>query len=121
MRIAIVSDIHGNLTALEAVLEDLRQTSPDLVLHGGDLADGGARPAEVIDRVQALGWPGVIGNADEMLAKPETFAEFAGKSPSASEPLFRVVAAIAAATREAVGANRIAWLGQLPRRLVLDQ
>ena len=38
MRIAIVSDIHGNLTAFEAVLADLRQTSPDLVFHGGDLA-----------------------------------------------------------------------------------
>src|SRR5271167_2586167 len=39
MRIAVVSDIHGNLTAFEAVLADLQQTSPDLVLHGGDLAE----------------------------------------------------------------------------------
>ena len=44
MRIAIVSDIHGNRTAFEAVLADLRQTSPDLILHGGDLADSGAVP-----------------------------------------------------------------------------
>lgn len=36
MRIAIVWDIHGNRTAFEAVLADLRQTSPDLILHGGD-------------------------------------------------------------------------------------
>jgi predicted phosphodiesterase len=35
MRVAIVSDIHGNRTAFEAVLSDLRQTSPDLILHGG--------------------------------------------------------------------------------------
>jgi predicted phosphodiesterase len=41
MRIAIVSDIHGNRAAFDAVLADLRQTSPDLTLHGGDLADGG--------------------------------------------------------------------------------
>ena len=34
VRIAIVSDIHGNRTAFEAVLADLRQTSPDLILHG---------------------------------------------------------------------------------------
>jgi predicted phosphodiesterase len=40
VRIAIVSDIHGNLTAFEAVLADLGQTSPDLVLHGGDLVHG---------------------------------------------------------------------------------
>ena len=46
MRIAIVSDIHGNRTAFEAVLADLTQTSPDLIFHGGDLADGGANPAE---------------------------------------------------------------------------
>ena len=34
MRVAIVSDIHGNLTAFEAVLADIRRCSPDLVLHG---------------------------------------------------------------------------------------
>src|SRR5215470_13364025 len=114
MRIAIVSDIHGNLTALEAVLADLRETSPDLVFHGGDLADGGARPVEVVDRVRAIGWPGVIGNADEMLAKPETLTEFATQSPPQFQPLFAVVAEIAAATREALGAERIAWLAALP-------
>ena len=45
MRIAIVSDIHANLTAFEAVLSDLDETSPDLIMHGGDLADGGANGA----------------------------------------------------------------------------
>jgi len=44
VRIAVVSDIHGNLTAFEAVLADLRQTSPDLILHGGDLADAEVKP-----------------------------------------------------------------------------
>ena len=44
MRIAVISDIHGNLTALEAVLADLRETSPDLIPHGGDLADSGSSP-----------------------------------------------------------------------------
>jgi len=64
MRIAVVSDIHGNLTALEAVLADLEQTSPDLALHGGDLADGGSSPIEVVDRIRDLGWQGVMGNTD---------------------------------------------------------
>lgn len=59
MRIAILSDIHGNRTAFEAVLADLRQTPPDLVLHGGDLADGGSSPVEIIDHLRELGWPGV--------------------------------------------------------------
>ncbi|MFZ0593690.1 MAG: metallophosphoesterase, partial [Bryobacteraceae bacterium] len=67
MRIAIVSDIHGNRTALEAVIADLRQMSPDLTFHGGDLAHGGASPAETVDRIRDLGWQGVLGNTDEML------------------------------------------------------
>jgi predicted phosphodiesterase len=55
MRVAIVSDIHGNRTAFEAVLADLRQTSPDLILHGGDLPFGGANPAEIVDQMRDLG------------------------------------------------------------------
>jgi predicted phosphodiesterase len=66
MRSAIVSDIHGNLPALEAVLADLEQVRPDLVLHGGDLALGGPHPVEVVDRVRELGWAGVLGNTDEL-------------------------------------------------------
>lgn len=60
VRIAIVSDIHGNRTAFEAVLADLQETSPDLVLHGGDLADSGSSPAEIVDRIRDLGWKGVL-------------------------------------------------------------
>ena len=86
MRIAVVSDIHGNLTAFEAVLADLRQTAPDLVFHGGDLADGGARPSEVVDRVRELGWRGLMGNADEMLTAPETLEAFAREQSAALQP-----------------------------------
>ena len=67
MRIAIIADIHGNLTALDAVLADLRQQKPDVVYHGGDLAFGGCNPAEVIDCIVQEGWKGVLGNTDEML------------------------------------------------------
>jgi predicted phosphodiesterase len=55
MRIAIVSDVHGNLAALEAVLADLAQTSPDLILHAGDLAHAGSNPAEAVDLERHLG------------------------------------------------------------------
>jgi putative phosphoesterase len=113
MRIAIISDIHGNLTALEAVLEDLRQTSPDLILHGGDLADGGASPVEIVNRIRDLGWPGVLGNTDEMLVKPESLKEFARQSPKL-QPLFEVIEEMATATREALGPERLAWLASLP-------
>ncbi len=113
MRIAIVSDIHGNQTAFEAVLADLRQTSPDLVLHGGDLADTGSSPVEIVDRIRSLGWQGVAGNTDQMLATPETFDEFANQTPQL-QSLWAVLREMAAATREALGEQRLAWLRRLP-------
>lgn len=88
MRIAILSDIHGNRTAFEAVLADMRQTSPDLILHGGDLADSGSSPAEIVDRIRDFGWQGVVGNTDEMLFRPASLEEFASKS-SAPPPCGR--------------------------------
>src|SRR5580704_18480357 len=105
MRIAIVSDIHGNRTAFEAVLADLGQTSPDLIFHGGDLADSGSSPVEVLDRVRDLGWPGVVGNTDEMLAMPETLEEFASQS-KAPASLWSAIREIAAATRGVLGDER---------------
>lgn len=114
MRIAIVSDIHGNRTAFEAVLADLRRASPDLILHGGDLPHGGASPAEIVDRIRELGWPGVLGNTDEMLFAPQTLTDFAALSPKL-QPLFAVIEEMAAWTREALGEKRIAWLKALPR------
>ena len=113
MRVAIVSDIHGNLTAFEAVLADLRHTSPDLILHGGDLADIGASPVEVVDRIRSLGWQGIAGNTDQMLATPETFEAFANQSPQL-QSLWAALREMAAATREALGVERLAWLGSLP-------
>jgi predicted phosphodiesterase len=114
MRIAIVSDIHGNRTAFEAVLADLRQTAPDLILHGGDLADGGASPVEIVDRIRDLGWQGVVGNTDEMLFRPESLTEFAKQSPNL-QSLFAAVEELAVAPREALGEERLAWLRALPR------
>ena len=113
MRTAIVSDIHGNLTAFEAVLADLRQTSPDLILHGGDLADAGSSPVEILDRIRDLGWPGVVGNTDEMLAAPDTFEEFARQRPQLAS-VWAATRAMAAAARKALGEGRLAWLRQLP-------
>lgn len=117
MRIAIVSDIHGNGTAFEAVLADLRETAPDLVVHGGDLADSGASPVEIVDRVRDLGWAGVAGNTDELLFRPASLAEFAEKSPSSLQPLAVVIEEMATASRVSLGEERLAWLRDLPREL----
>jgi putative phosphoesterase len=65
MRIAIISDIHGNLPALEAVLGDVAAQRPDAVYCLGDLVGYGASPNEVTERIRAEGMPTVMGNYDD--------------------------------------------------------
>lgn len=89
MRLAIVSDIHGNLLALEAVLANLDRVRPDAVVLGGDLALGGPHPVEVVDRLRALGWPSVLGNTDEALDESRARARGTGSSPSQPHVLAR--------------------------------
>ncbi len=113
MRVAIVADIHGNRRAFEAVLADLRQVAPDLVLHGGDLAAGGTHPAEIIDQVRSLGWPGVCGNTDEMLWSPERLAEYAAAHPKLAAILAMVQGTIGP-TVASIGEERLRWLEGLP-------
>jgi predicted phosphodiesterase len=113
MRVAIVSDIHGNRRAFQAVLADLRQIAPDLVLHGGDLAAGGTHPAEIIDQVRSLGWPGVRGNTDEMLWAPERVAEYAAAHPKLA-PILAMVQETIPPTLASIGEERLRWLEGLP-------
>lgn len=120
MRIAIVADIHDNLTAFEAVLADLKETSPDVVLHGGDLVGGGSSPVEVVDRIRDLQWPGVLGNSDEAVSKAESLEEFARES-AARPSLWDAVRHMTDFTREVLGPERIAWLGVLPRLIIHEQ
>ncbi len=119
MRVAIVSDIHGNRRALQAVLADLRQVAPDLVLQGGDLAAGGAYPAEIIDQVRSLGWPGVRGNVDEMLWAPERLSEFAAANAKFTAVLAMVEQTIAP-TLASIGEERLRWLEKLPHLYTQD-
>lgn len=114
MRIAVVTDIHGNLTALEAVISDLQDVAPDFVVQGGDLVAGGHRPVEVLDRVRALGWTGIQGNTDEMLWKPEMFDTFMTAVPQLAHVWRMVFQLQAPITREWIGAERLAWLQQMP-------
>jgi predicted phosphodiesterase len=117
MRIAVLADIHGNLTALEAVARDVEQTAPDVIYHAGDLAASGPRQAEVVDFIRARGWQGVYGNTDEMLWAPEKLEEILAKNPARGELrkiLFDEVAPFAA---DNLGSERIAWLRSLPLEL----
>jgi putative phosphoesterase len=113
MRIAVVSDIHANWTALQAVIDDLAVRAPDVVINGGDLVGSGARPAEVIDLVASLGWRGVFGNTDEALWNPRPLREFAQRLP-ALQATWDAVSADVEWTRAAVGDARIEKLKRLP-------
>ena len=68
---------------------------------------------EIVDRIRDLGWHGVVGNTDEMLATPEIFEEFARQRPQL-DSIWSATREMAAATREALGEDRLAWLRQLP-------
>lgn len=65
MKLAVFSDIHGNLQGLEAVLKDIEARGADVVWCGGDLVGYGANPGEVVDRIRTLGIPTIMGNYDD--------------------------------------------------------
>src|SRR5688500_6866236 len=67
MRIAVISDIHGNLIGLEAVLAEIHATGVDQIICLGDRIQGGPQPAQVAARLRELAIPIVMGNADSLL------------------------------------------------------
>jgi predicted phosphodiesterase len=114
MALAIVSDVHGNLNALEAVVADLERRSVDRVVHGGDLAVAGVQGAQVVDLIRELGWPGIVGNTDELLWRPEEHETQLQKAPALKPLLSMLFDTYAPATTQQLGDERIEWLKQLP-------
>jgi putative phosphoesterase len=73
MRIAVISDIHGNLMGLDAAMTDIEGQEVDEVWCGGDVAWGGPWAEECIARVRGAGWTTVRGNTDVWIAgDPQT-------------------------------------------------
>ena len=69
MRVAILSDIHGNAVALEACLADLAAAGgADRIVAAGDLCMDGPRPRKVLRRLKEAGAHVVRGNTDRMIA-----------------------------------------------------
>ncbi len=68
---ALISDLHGNELALEAVLDDLARTGVDRIVCLGDVATLGPRPGAVLARLRALGCACILGNHDEFLLDPQ--------------------------------------------------
>jgi predicted phosphodiesterase len=108
MRLAIMSDIHGNLTALEAVLADIAARGPfDALGVAGDLCEWGPQPRETLARVRDLGCPVVQGNTDRNVTiTDEARLRALGKSEHGIEGL--------AWTRAQLGPTGVGYLAGLP-------
>lgn len=100
MRIAIFSDVHGNLTALDAVLDDIAQQEVDQSVFAGDLCLLGPRPAVCLQRLRAAEIAGVYGNTDDWVL---------GRQPAPER-----VRALAEWTREQLSEEAWTWLDALP-------
>lgn len=97
LRIAVVSDIHGNLPALEAVAADIGRRGVDLVVDCGDLISGPLWPAETAEWLMAHDWPTIRGNHERQLL--------------AQRP------GVDAWSADRVGAAARAWIAALPAAL----
>jgi putative phosphoesterase len=113
MRLAVLADIHGNLPALEAVLEDMRRYEPDGILVAGDLVLGGPQPNEAVRRLRsASGWI-IRGNGDTQLIR---YA--AGDAPPAWHTHLQF--GILRWTHRTVDQDTLAFLKALPEQCVVE-
>jgi len=111
MRIAVLSDIHGNLLALDACLADLEaQGSADAVVVAGDLCLGGPKPKKVLQRLEEIGAACVRGNTDRYLGE---------ETPG--EELDQTQVGWVNWTRREIGERWRAWLKELPFALRIGE
>ncbi|MDQ6662647.1 MAG: metallophosphatase family protein [Chloroflexota bacterium] len=102
MRVAVISDIHGNSIALEAVLQDLaHQPAVDHLVIAGDLCLNGPCPRQVLEIVQGLNCPVVQGNID---------TEVVHGAPDKGAKKRATIAW----TKEQIGQSGIEYLASLP-------
>jgi len=120
-RLIVLSDVHGNAIALEAVRKALRAEKPDLVAVAGDLAFNGPDPAGAVDLLREMEADGaaiVSGNTDIAVADFDYGAAF----PWFTDGIPDMYVAAAEWAHDALGDERLAWLRRLPaeRRLRAD-
>lgn len=106
MRVAVLSDTHGNLAAAEAVLEDIKQQAPDYIIAAGDLAMRGSHPAETVDLLFAECDALLMGNTDAYLSGLYLHGAYREADHWKTELLQW--------TREQLGAERLQKMGELP-------
>jgi putative phosphoesterase len=120
-RVAVLSDVHGNLAALEAVRKAIKKEKPDAVIVAGDHVMNGPDPAGVVDALREMDASGatiVQGNTDVAVADFDYGAAF----PWFADGVPDTVVAAAEWAHDALGEDRVGWLRRLPseRRLMLD-
>lgn len=117
MRFAVISDIHGNLAALESVLADIEALDPgvDRTVCAGDIVGHGAHPNEVIALLRSRDIDSVLGNYDDAVAgeRVSTGADYA--TESAREVDYAAVRW----TRQQLSPDSISYLQGLPREMRL--
>lgn len=112
MRVVVFSDVHGNLTALEAVLADIeRQPALDAVIFAGDACLFGPRPGACASRIRESVTAAVFGNTDEWIDRPLPLDEAA---PAATQERVRFIQAMAAWTQAQMDPAGLQWLRSLP-------
>lgn len=115
MRAAVVSDIHGNVQALEAVMNDIIEQGCEHVFCLGDLAMAGPQPVEIIEYAQQQeSWTIIQGNTDRMLA---TFDDQVVDFLQAQYP---VMANAIVSDNELIETTHKQYLADLPPQLSLD-
>lgn len=106
MRVAVLSDIHGNVHALDRCLEDLAERGgADTIVAAGDLCLDGPRPKRVLRRLREIGAVCLRGNTDREIG----LADLDTLDPDDA----RVVSW----TRKRIGREWCVWLAQLPPAL----
>ena len=114
MRIAIISDLHGNMTALDAVTLDMDSTGIETVYVAGDLALFGPNPRKCVSAVRQNEWPSVRGNTDRMIADFDELVAAESLDPEAG------VGKTVAWTRDQLGDELVSYLGSLPESLRVE-
>jgi predicted phosphodiesterase len=104
-RICVLSDIHGNVHGLQAVLRAARAGGCDGFVVAGDIAAHGPTPCESVDLIRGLGCLVVRGNTDRYLA------EGTAPAPGTRDPEQAISLAW---TRDQLGRDRLRYLGDLP-------
>lgn len=113
MRYALISDIHANLQALDAVLDDIDRRGVDPVYHLGDLVGYSANPDEVVARLRERSIPGIAGNYDSTIATDYKHCGCKAESPR-DEELAHVSYEW---TRSHISEGTKRFLGALPFRI----